>query len=214
MPIVLTIATITTFSPVGLVYLGCVWLAYFFDMHRQEKFNWKIVFAAAIAGIVIVMSPLFQTISTYTLAKLNGSSTNSRSIRLDGMLVGWKYFLEKPFFGLGCTDAISKMSGDLFLKYGGGDQTSTVFGYLAMFGIFTTILLVGYFLKCLLGKHSSKPSLLSCLFIFAGLMMTINNERFIWELTYYIFVIYGVMPSRKSKTTNNIRNIESSSMNV
>lgn len=204
-PIVLTLAAVSTFSPAGLVYLVCVWFAYAFNTHRVEKISWKLKTAILFAIVVVCLSPtLMDILYRYTLAKLNGTSTNSRSIRLDGILVGLKYFMDKPLFGNGCTNAIANMSRDLTTKYGGADQTSTITGFLAMFGIFTTIPLVYYFFKCLMMKYAIKPSIVSMLFIFAGLMMTVNNERFIWEHPYYIFVVYGVSASRKKNNDKQI----------
>lgn len=198
-PIVLSIAAITTFSPAGLVYLGCVWAAYLFHDRSFKKSSLKVALALLLAVVIVMISPLYELISSYTIAKLTGASTNSRGIRLDGILVGLKYFAEKPFFGYGCTKAITYMSNDLMLKYGGSDQTSTITGYLAMFGLFTTFLLVWSFFDCLVNCCGKKISFLSKFFIFAGLMMTLNNERFIWELTYYIFVIYGLTMVGKKK---------------
>lgn len=204
-PILLTLAVVSTFSPAGLVFLICVWFAYIFNSHRDEKISWKLKTAIILAIVIICISPtLSDFLYNYTLAKLNGTSTNSRSIRLDGILVGLKYFMDNPFFGNGCTNAIASMSSDMISKYGGADQTSTISGFLAMFGIFATIPLVYYFFKCLMTKYYIKPSTISLVFIFAGLMMTVNNERFIWELTYYIFVVYGVSKSEKSKMVNKL----------
>lgn len=191
-PIVLTIACISTFSPAGIVFMACVWAAYFCSSHSDNRMLLWLVAALPIVLYVILSVPSIRTGLDYAIAKLDGSSTYSRNIRLVGITVGLKYFIKSPILGNGCTNAIYLMSKDLSSQFGITDQTSTISGFLAMFGVFTAMLFILPYLSIFISKNSAKVSAISKVLIFAGIMMSLNNERLIWELTYYIFVIYGV----------------------
>lgn len=201
--VILTLTSISTFSPAGFVFLGCVWMAYCF---RQSSFNKNfcvnrktlLLIFAAIVALVGVSQTLFfkERVMYYTIGKLNGTVSNSMSVRVQSIFAGFKCFLDNPLFGSGYTKATNNMVS-ILTEYG-YHPTSTVSSLLAMFGLPFTLLFVIPFIGCFfMNNIKNKLNPISSAFIVLGLLMSINNERYMWELTYNIFVVYYVIERRR-----------------
>lgn len=195
-PVALTIAIITTFSPAGVVFVACTWVAYLFKNTRDIKRTASLVFG----GIVLILIALSnENVSSgvhYAILKLTGQVSTSQEGRLAGVQAGLEVFKHNPLFGTGFKKASSIMVDIMTSEADTASQTSTITAFLAFFGLpFTMLVTIPYF-KALIPK---RLNLFSKMFLFIGIMLSINNERYVWELTYYIFVLYGVaLYSRKN----------------
>jgi hypothetical protein len=114
-------------------------------------------------------------------------------VRSYSIIAGLKVFLKNPIIGLGISKASTAMS-QLFASQGLiYDQTSTTSAFLAMFGLLTAMLFTIPYFRLFKNSLGDKISYFSVILVLGGIFFSINNERFIYELTYYIFVVYGLV---------------------
>lgn len=83
------------------------------------------------------------------------------------------------------------------------DQTSTPAAFFAMFGFFFAMLLTVFYMRSF--ALSIKTKNLAIIVVILGILLSINNERLIFELTYYIFFVYGCMPKSSFKSNNKLK---------
>lgn len=190
-PIFLTLVSLTALSPVGLIFSSAIWTGYFIttSTDRSKTIRNLLVFAGAV--VLMMNSSFMRRGLQYASSKLNGTYTTSLSVRLFSLLAGLKAGLRNPLLGVGITCATDVMA-NLFQKKGlVYNHTSTTMAFFAMFGFpFLLLVTIPYF-KCFCVAIKRKASLGVCWIIIVAILISINNERFIYELTYYLFVIYG-----------------------
>lgn len=191
--IILSVTVVTTFSSVGLVFLFCIWAAYFLNNLKNKKHF--LILICSIIGLLIVIlisDRLRYLINEYAIRKLTGESSSSLSYRVLSMVAGAKIGLRFPVFGAGyakSTQILEDIYSSMSMPY---NHTSTTFSFFSIFGLAFMLLFTIPFFYVFLKKHKIRLNFLSKLFIFIGVFMAINNERYVWEPMYYIIVFYGV----------------------
>ncbi len=190
-PIALTITVLTTFSPAGMVVCLFIWISYILAYSKNIK-KTILVIIGGLLFLVIIFSieSLRNRILDYTVLKLTGAKTNSLEIRISGIMAGIKCFLNSPIWGNGFTKGTEIMRQIMFADGFEYHQTSTTTGFLAFFGLPLALLFTIPYVRAFI--PSKKISRLAVLILIFGILFTINNERYVWDLPYYIFVMYGI----------------------
>ena len=138
----------------------------------------------------------------YSYSKLEGTHTSSLDIRLTSIIAGVKVGFNHFFVGAGIDkgaaemEAIFKANGLVY------DQTSTPAAFFAMFGFFFAMILTVFFIRSF--ALSIKTKKIAIFVVVLGILLSISNERFIFELTYYIFFAYGCMPKSSFESYNKL----------
>lgn len=191
-PVFLTIASLTTLSPVGIVFTALIWMAFVCSTSRSWKKLIRNIVLSTIAIFAVFASSFMTSGLNYALAKLDGSHTSSLGVRALSVFSGIAVSIQNPLFGLGFTKATDAMC-QIFEQNGFiYDQTSTFSAFIAMFGIPIALLFTIPYLRCFIAPIRNKTPIIAKIMFIGGLFFSINNERFIFELTYYFFVLYGV----------------------
>ncbi len=193
--IILTLASLTTFSSAGIIFLVLIWIAYLLSKIKSLKYFYKSSFIIIICTIVFYNIPFFKDGMLYSYRKLIGISTTSLRIRLYSIVSGIIVFFENPLLGKGFKYATEKME-TLYLMNGYKyNQTSTISSMLAMFGLpFTLIMTIPFLRFFTFVKRNTITLGFFC--ILCGIILSINNERFIFNYTYYLFVVYGLTKNK------------------
>ena len=190
--ILLTITIITTFSPVGLSFMVLIWAAYIISCSKKPLKSTFILLVAIAVGLYIYHSSYLN----YSINKLSNTETGSFYVRTIGIFSGFDAFLQNPLFGCGFTKATELMT--ISFKNSGllYNQTSTVSAFLAFFGLPAAL---WFLLPYMYFFYSEiRMSFIAKFFVLSGLFFSINNERLVWDLSYYLFVVYGFVSNKNS----------------
>ena len=185
--IVLSAAALTTFSSVGLVVLAVLIFAYFLQNQDKIKRIIPLLVVVAVFGIAMIGIPTLRSGIIYAFNK----ATSSLDVRTFGFTSGFIVFVQNPIFGAGYSGATSAMN-DLYnlngLTY---NQTSTTFSSLAMFGFGFTLVITFGFLKFFYVVNVNLKKIVLFIILIA-MFISMNNERFIFNFTFYTFCLYGL----------------------
>lgn len=191
--VILSATVVSTFSSVGLVFLFCIWAAYFLNNIKSKK-HFLILLCSIVCLLIAVLisDRLRYLINEYAIKKLTGESSSSLSYRVLSMVAGARIGLSYPIFGAGydkSTQLLEGLYSSMSMPY---NHTSTTFSLFSIFGLTMMLLLTIPFFYVFLKKYKFRLNLLSKFLIIIGVFMAINNQRYVWDPMYYIIVFYGV----------------------
>lgn len=200
---VLAMTSVTTFSSPGLIFLSMIILAYMISNINDAKKFIKASLCVILAVIAIFNIDFLSSRFEYSYSKLEGTHTSSLDVRLTSIIAGVKVGLNHFLIGAGIDKGAIEME-EVFTANGLiYDQTSTPAAFFAMFGFFFAMLLTVLYMRSF--ALSIKTKNLAIIVVILGILLSINNERLIFELTYYIFFVYGCMPKSSFKSNNKLK---------
>jgi hypothetical protein len=188
--LILVITIISTLSTPGLMSMGIMMIVYLINMGIFKKRNLKLILSICI--ILLIMVFVFPVSLDYINDSVNKLTQKGSSLvgRTDSIVSNLKVWSEYPLFGAGYTEsirraeALSNIDGILH-------NTSTTTSFLAMYGLFFTIILSApmfFFVFVLNIRWISK------ILLFLSLFLLINSQRlFLDSLFYFISYIFLVI---------------------
>ncbi len=188
--LILVLTIISTLSTPGLMSMGIMMIVYLINMGILLKRNLKLILS--ICAILVIMVFVFPISLDYINDSMNKLTQKGSSLvgRTDSIISNLKVWSEHPFLGASYTESINRAEA-LSVVNGVLHNTSTTTSFLAMYGLFFTIILSApmfFFISALNLSRISKILLIISLFLL------INSQRlFLDSLFYFISYIFLVI---------------------
>ncbi|WP_394138422.1 O-antigen ligase family protein [Cytobacillus oceanisediminis] len=183
--LIFSATVISTFSTPGILFMFLILIVYLYENYKKELVKvFKLIFSLSFLFLIVFLFyPNIFSDFIYSINKLSeqGNSFNGRLGSIIGNILAW---VHNPLIGNGINNGI-KLAEEMYLGQFTTHNTSTTTSFMAMFGIFFSILMS---LPIILLLNKLKIKTISKLVLVFGLFLSINSERLIYDQFYYIFV--------------------------
>lgn len=188
------LAALTTVSTTGYLALAVIMtLAIVRKKISDPKTRNMLIGMSCFLLLFVIVSPdlrnaVFGKVSNFILNEEYLSerrSGSSAAVRFFSVIKPLEVFLEKPFFGMGYKGVVEKTWDYLY-----GMPTCTFINWLAMYGLFYGMIMVGGFIRFAekISHHDRIASILSFICLFVITM----SENYVNVPVFFILVFYGI----------------------
>lgn len=185
--VVMIITTLTTFSTVGLIQLIFILTAWILTNIKEFKIKktTRIIATIILISVFINFIPSFKENLLLSINKFDSSASSfiGRSASIYGNISAWA---QQPIFGNGIVGAFEKSR----IIANNVHNTSTSTLYASIYGIFFALIII-VFMLITTSKFST--NIISSIFIFIGILFSINSQNFIYDQLFYILLFSGFM---------------------
>lgn len=197
---ILIITLITTFSTAGILVGFLIILAFVIQKKERKVYKgnirWVVLVLSLISVGCYIWFPKFTFIIDGLFVKLSGgASLNSRAGSFSAYLWAW---FEKPIVGWGYEAGVWE-GGAKYLSQYTAHNTNTIFTNFAFYGLFYGGMYFILFSKFIFNINAP---IYSRILLFLGMMISINNERFIDNGIIFIIIFYTISRPRIKEGKN------------